>query len=287
VRRFVVIATSVVAALCTAGILARAAPAEIGVDQCVEANTAAQSLRREGNLRAAREQLALCVATSCPALVRDDCTRRLDELDRAQPTIVFDARDGEGHDVTDVTIAVDGRAAQPLEGLALAIDPGAHTFTFEAPGRFPKVTHKLVLREGEKGRRERILLGRTASTIVAVAPGSSPTAPPLGPQRVASLVTFGVGLVGVGAGVALLVHAQSKANDADAYCPGPVCSNDAALQMNHDARVAGNLATVAFAAGALGIAGGVVLWLTAQPSPSSPSTEVALVGSTLRLRGTW
>lgn len=291
-RYFVVPVTSVLVALSTPATLARAAPVEVGVDQCVAANTAAQSLRREGKLATAREQLRLCVDTNCPALVRDDCARRLDELDRAQPTIVFDARDSEGHDVSDVTLEVDGRTvAQRLEGLALAVDPGPHTFTFEAPGRFPKSTQKFVLREGEKGRQERILLGDPAPTIVAGGPRSSRTeAQPLGAQRVASLVTMGVGLAGVGTGVALLVQAKSKANDADAYCPGTVCSNDAALRMNHDARVAGNLATVAFAAGALAIAGGIVLWLTARSSPSSPSSpsaEVALVGGTLRLRGAW
>ena len=280
--------TSVLVALFTSSIL-WAAPAEVGVDRCVEANTAAQSLRREGKLAAAHEQLALCVDTSCPALVRDDCARRLDELDRAQPTIVFDARDSEGHDVSDVTVEVDGRTvAKRLEGLALAIDPGPHTFTFEAPGHLPKVTQKFLLREGEKGRRERILLGGPAPMVAAGGARRAPTeAPSLGAQRVASLVSLGAGVVGVGVGVAFLTQAKSKANDADAICAGSICSSEAALQMNHDARVAGNVATVAFAAGALGIAGGVVLWLTAPSSPSSARAEVALVGSTLRVRGAW
>jgi hypothetical protein len=57
--------------------------------------------------------------------------------------------------------------------------------------------------------------------------------------------------------------------------------------MSHDAKVAGDRATVAMVIGAAGVAGGVVLWLTAKRSPSSPSAEVALVGGTLRLRGTW
>ena len=283
-----VITTSVLVALVISPTL-EAAPAEVGVDRCVEANTLAQSLRREGKLAAAHEQLALCVDTSCPALVRDDCARRLDDLDRAQPTIVFDARDGEGHDVTDVTVEVDGRTvAKRLDGLALAVDPGPHTFTFEAPGHHPKVTQKFVLREGEKGRRERILLGGPAPMVAALEAGPARMqAPSLGAQRVASLVTLGVGVVGVGAGVAFLTRAKSKSNDADSICPGSICQSDAALQMNHDARTAGNLATVAFAVGALGIAGGVALWLTAPSSPSSPRAEVALVGSTLHLRGTW
>jgi hypothetical protein len=108
----------------------------------------------------------------------------------------------------------------------------------------------------------------------------------LGSQRVIALAALGIGLVGVGTGVAFAVQAKAKSSDADAYCPGSSCANDAALRMNHDARVAGDVATVAFAVGAAGIAGAVVLWLTAK-SPSSPSAEVALVGNTLRLRGTW
>jgi hypothetical protein len=112
-------------------------------------------------------------------------------------------------------------------------------------------------------------------------------AAPLGTQRVASLVVLGAGIVGVGTGVAFAVHANAKADDANAYCPETKCTSDAALAMNHEARVAGDRATVAFVMGAAAIAGGVVLWLTAKPSPRAPSAEVALVGGTLRLRGTW
>src|SRR5258708_23948300 len=147
--------------------------------------------------------------------------------------------------------------------MVVHVDPGEHTFTFEVKGRPQKVTRRLVLREGEKRRREQILLGGT------VPPASSRVgATPLGAQRVASLVTLGVGLVGIGTGAALAVQAKAKSNDADAYCPGRVCANDAALRMNHDARTAGNLATVAFTVGAAGIAGAVVLWLTVKPSSS-------------------
>jgi len=288
--RYSMLATaSVLVVLGAPATIARAAPEAGGIDRCVGANTTAQSLRRDGKFGAARAQLAMCVDASCPTLVRDDCSQLLDELNRAQPTIVFAARDNQGHDVSEVTVEVDGRPlVQRLDGIAIAVDPGEHTFTFEVQGRPPKVTRRFVLHEGEKARREQILLGGTALPVASgVSPSSREEATPLGAQRVVSLVALGVGLVGIGTGVAFAVQAKGKANDADAYCPGSVCANDAALRMNHDARVAGNLATVAFAAGAAGIAGAVVLWLTAKPSPSSPSSEVALVGGTLRLRGTW
>lgn len=291
-RYFMITAASVFIVLGIPTPVARAAPADVGVDRCVVADTTAQSLRREGKFGAAIRELAMCVDASCPALVRDDCNQRLDELERAQPTIVLDAKDNEGHDLSDVTVEIDGRPfAQRLDGIALAVDPGEHTFTFEMKGGASKVTQKFVLREGEKGRREQILVGGAASPVAAGGPpprGSSHVQPaPLGAQRLASLVTLGVGLVGIGAGAALAVEAKAKAKDADAYCPRTTCANDAAVQMNHDARVAGNLATVAFAVGAAGVAGAVVLWLTAKPSPTSPGAELALVGGTLRLRGTW
>jgi len=270
--------------------IARAEPADVSVDRCVGANTAAQSLRREGKLGAARAELAVCVDAKCPALVRDDCTQRLDELERAQPTIVLEAKDNQGHDVSEATVEVDGRPfTQRLDGIAMAVEPGEHTFTFEVKG-FPKLAQKFVLREGEKGRREQILLGGALqpAAMGGTSLRSSPVdATPLGVQRVASLVALGAGLVGAAAGVAFAVEAKAKANDADAYCPRTVCANDAALRMNQDARVAGNLATGAFVVGAAGIAGAVVLWLTAKPSPSSPTAEVALVGGTLRVQGTW
>jgi hypothetical protein len=269
--------------------LARAAE-EGGVDRCVRADTAAQSLRRDGKFGAARAELAKCVDASCPALVRDDCNQRLDELERAQPTIVFDVRDGQGHDVSDVSVDLDGRPlAQRLDGIAIAVEPGEHTFTFDTKGRQPTLTRKFVLREGEKARREPILLGGAVPVAASVSPlgPSRVQATPLGTQRVIALAALGVGLVGIGTGAAFAVRAKAKASDADESCPVNVCANDAALRMNHDARVAGNWATVAFAAGAAGVAGAVVLWLTAKPSASSPSAEVALVGSTVRLQGTW
>jgi hypothetical protein len=290
-RHFIFTTASVLLAFGALAPVARAAPGGVALDRCVGANTTAQSLRREGKFGAARAELATCIDASCPTLVRDDCTQRLDELDRAQPTIVFDAKDDDGHDVSEVAVEIDGRPFAPrLGGTALPVDPGEHTFTFEMQGRPSKVTRKLVLREFEKGRRESILFGSPALPVAAKGVALAPTrveATPLGAQRVASIVALGLGVVGIGTGVAFAVQAKAKANDADAYCPATKCTNDAALEMNRDARAAADRATVAFAVGAAAVAGGVVLWLTSKPSPSSPTAEVALVGNTLRLRGTW
>jgi hypothetical protein len=101
-----------------------AARADMTKAQCVDANVSAQDLRRDGKLSAAREQLVKCAERSCPALVRDDCTRRLDEVDKAEPTIAFEVK-AAGADVFAVTVTVDGKPwTDTLEGKPIPADPG-------------------------------------------------------------------------------------------------------------------------------------------------------------------
>ena len=49
----------------------------------MDADDAAQDLRLEGKLQAAREQLLICTSPSCPRAVREDCAQRLEELNAA------------------------------------------------------------------------------------------------------------------------------------------------------------------------------------------------------------
>jgi hypothetical protein len=268
------------------------------VDRCVDANTRAQSLRHDERLGEAREMLKRCADPACPDLVRDDCTQLLDDLDRAQPTIVFDAKDEAGRDLSAVNVLIDGHPfAERLEGIAVPADPGAHTFTFETRGH-PAVTRELVIREGEKNRRERVVLtvepGPTgalspaASAPLPAPPTSAPAAPPaLGTQRTGALAVAAAGLVGLGTGAALALLAKSKSDDANAYCPRADCPNAQALTMNRDALILANAATVAFIAGAAGVAAAGLLWWTARPSSVRPSAALGLGGPRIVFRATW
>jgi hypothetical protein len=155
-----------------------AALADMTKDECIEANAKGQDLRHDGKLSAAREQLRACATSSCPALVRYDCTRRLDELDQIQPTIVFVAKDASGRDVTGVTVTVDGRPlTDKLDGTELPVDPGEHVFTFTAPAQ-PPVSKTLVLAVGEKDRREVVVVGGKSP---AALPGGRAGGPELAP----------------------------------------------------------------------------------------------------------
>jgi hypothetical protein len=266
------------------------------LDRCVDADTRAQSLRQAGMLGEAREQLKRCADASCPSLVRADCTQLLDDLDRAQPTVVFDVKDDTGHDLADVNVQIDGHPfANRLEGVALPADPGAHVFTFEAPGRSP-VTRQIVVKEGEKSRRESIVLRSPGSSVtigVAASPPNalmSPARAPaegIGTQKVSALIVGAFGVVALGAGGALALVARSKNDDANAFCPGLTCSNPQALNMNREALTWGDAATVAIVSGAVGVGAAAALWLTARPSSNRSSVSVGLDATSVAVRGSW
>jgi hypothetical protein len=185
--------------------------ADVPTDRCIGGNAKAQWLRQAGKFDEAREQLKSCAQASCPGMVRDDCMQRLDELERAQPTIVFDVKDSAGNDVSAVAVTVDGRRlVDRLDGRAIGVDSGDHTFTFTVAGRSP-VSRTLLLHEGEKGRREHVVVPASAQSSrpeVSAEPATEDRHP--SPWRAIGLATAGVGVVGLGVGVALGVVAVKK-----------------------------------------------------------------------------
>jgi hypothetical protein len=281
-------------ALVLSGFLASSAYADGTKQQCVDADQRGQDLRRDGKLSAAREALTRCAATACPGLVRDDCTKRLDELEKAQPTILFGALDAAGNDVSAVKVTMDGQPfADRLGGAPLPVDPGEHTFIFELPGQ-PPVQKKLIIREGEKGRAERVTFTAPPAPPAPATPASSPAAAPVsdgsggggpGVAKVLAVAAGVVGVAGLGVGSAFGLVAISKKNDAQSACPG-VCANASDASKWSDAESAGNISTVAFIVGGVALAAGVVLWVTA-PSTSGPSAQVGVGPGAIEVAGTW
>jgi hypothetical protein len=241
-----------------------AARADLTKDQCVDANGKAQEARRQGRFSEARGLLQACANASCPKIVANDCAARLDDLDHAQPTVVFDARDPAGHDLSDVKVTVDGHAlAERLTGMALAVDPGHHTFMLEAPGQ-PPVTQELVLSEREQGRQVVVVVGR---------PAAGPATPAdVPPPRGISRRTVGLVVGGVGAGVlvagaifGLLASSAKSAYEKDCganiKAPPNQC-NGAGLSGHDDASTKAALSTGFFIGGGVLAAAGAVLWFT-------------------------
>ncbi len=152
-RRAVVAGATLALVTATVGMLAEVRPAQAGdKEDCVAASDAAQNLRGEKKLLAARKQLLQCVREVCPGPVKADCGIWLAEVEKSTPTIVISATDDKG-DLSTVQVFVDGQLlADKLEGAAIPIDPGAHAFRYVGPDGKTKEA-SIVIKEGEKNRR--------------------------------------------------------------------------------------------------------------------------------------
>lgn len=268
--------------------------------QCIKANTEAQSLRREGKLAESREQLKLCIAQKCPSLVRADCVKRLDELESVQPTVVFSVVDGQGRDLSDVKVVMDGRPfLERLQGVAVDADLGEHELTFIANGHAP-VTQRIVFREGEKARLVRVVISddgdergeaaadprKSASPPeVATEPGSDTIVTvtprehsPRSSRRTAGYIVGGVGLAGLAiGGVFGYLTLRNKSEQIDNCGSELSCADYAkATKAHEDAKSNGLVSTVAFVAGAAATGLGLVLVLSGRPSSRDTAASTTL-----------
>jgi len=182
------------------------------VQVCLAANGNAQSLRSEGKLRRAREELKACSQPTCPGAVQRDCAQWLREVEAALPSISFSAKDEAGHDLTDVRVLVDGEVlATELAGSAIAVDPGKHVFHFERDGSVP-FTQEILVNEGDKARRIDVTLAQ---------PHTPPPAPP--PTRRLSAGPFvlgGVGLAAIAFGFPFMANRNALVPDECKVVPG-------------------------------------------------------------------
>jgi hypothetical protein len=277
------------------GILLAASPSkadEPTKQECIAANESAQALRLAGMLRDARAKLSVCMASSCPGPVREDCAQRLDDLQRAIPTVVFDIKDASGRDLVDVKLSIDGSAVGNAGVTAVPLDPGPHAFRFEAAGA-ASVDKSVVLHEGERDWRISVVIGS------AVAP-SPQTPTPQGDQasntgtgdvrRVIGWIVGGAGVAAIGVGVIVGLVAKSSYDSAP-DCSGTQCTSRTGFNTSNSAIGTGNAATGIFVVGALATTAGVVLWLTAPKAASTgasgPSLNVGLILGGAVARGTF
>lgn len=249
-------------------------PARADDAACIAASEQGLTLRRQGKLQDALKQLAACADPSCPGEVKTECASRIADVDKAMPTLVLAATDGSGNDLRDVKVSMDGAPlVTTLDGRPLSIDPGTHTFHFEVAGQ-PPVDKTLIVREGEKDRREVVTLGTPPP---APAPAPAPAVATPSPswwttQRTLAIISGGVGVVGLGlgglfGGLAISDQSQEKSNCSSGSCPNRGQANQDYSTGNANATGS----TVAFIAGGVFLAAGAVLYFTAH-DPSSAAT---------------
>jgi hypothetical protein len=278
-------------ALASTAVAPRASAADPTMSDCMIANENASKLHADRKLRQAREQAAMCAAETCPTELHDTCRQRVADLNKAIPTIVFRAKDPSGADLTAVKVTMDGQAlAERLEGTAISVDPGQHTFRFETVGQAP-VEQTLLIQEGEKERAVAMSFG--AGSAAPAPAGALPSSPPASTpsdgstQRTIGLVVGGVGVAGLVLGTVFGVVALSTKGS---HCSNGLCDPGSASNVYSQATIS----TVGFVAGGILLAGGAVLFFLA-PKGGSEETAASLsvapmVGSStggLQLAGRW
>ena len=257
----------VVAAAC----LTQVAQAQtVSKDECIDANEAAQKLKREGALSQARAKLQLCLRPECPGPVRADCAELSAAVDAAMPSIVFDARDAHGVRLVNVRVTMDGKPlAEQLDGTPISVDPGSHGFEFAAPGQ-PSTSEHVYFESGEKRQMRVDLVDKTGPLLIRLGLG-----------------TGVVGVVAVSLGAYWGLQAKSTYNDAKAQCPdGPTSCSAQGIVGGQDAHDQASRSTVAFALGGVLLAGGATMyWLGSKMSVAPVTTGRADGG--LVVSGVW
>jgi hypothetical protein len=218
--------------------------------ECIAASEKAQQLRDEHKLTQAREKLLSCGREVCPGPVKKDCAEQLADLDRKMPSVVIRAKDKAGNDAVAVKVSADGMPlGETLDGRAIPIDPGVHTFRFEMAGAEP-IEQKVVVAEGEQNRTVMASFGG-----VGEAPGGKSSFP------VAGVVVGGLGLV---AGVIAPIFwsmGLSEKSDLEGTCAPPKGAGCTDSQIS-SVRTKLAIGDVFLGVGIVGVAVGTVLIVT-------------------------
>lgn len=249
-------------------------------EACVDAHSRGQDARDQGKITLARKLFLTCAQSGCPAAVQGDCARFADDLSNLQPTVNFVARDGNGNDLPNTSVYVDGMlVATSIDGRPVDIDPGNHTVKFSNAGKDEVVT--VVIGSGEKGRVVQARFG--TATVLPVTSGEASlttTAPkPKGPTvthpKGSLAVAIGGGVVAV-AGGALAFYGKSQipsqcelSSHECAAPPGDPVFDDAS-----SAASTMNLGIIAAGVGVAAMAGGLVWYFAgAQTIKESPTQQ--------------
>lgn len=194
-------------------------------------------------------------------------------------------------------------------GVGVAVDPGEHEVTAQAPGRRAWSVKAKVTGEGTSVTVTiPSLEAERPQAVSALDPAAAPAAPPPAvvsetspapshagsTQRTIGLITGAAGIVVVGVGAYFGITAASdksgyQAHEANGRCADPTCQTD-----SQNAVSAGNLSTAFVAIGAAVVVGGAVVWLTApKPHPERSAMTARIVPSVtprlagLSLEGSW
>lgn len=253
-----------------AGGVAWAAPP---TKRCIEAAESGQQLRSAGKLVEARKAFGVCTAPACPAAVRRDCARWIEEVDTAQPTVSVRLEDEKGNEVTEGKVVLDGHETmKPAAGRAVPVDPGAHRFVWmRSEGH---IEEELVIREGERNRTIILRAPRAATSGTSGPPTPDRTGDRSSSSSPVPWILAGVGILALGGGTAFWVTGLGQRSDLERTC---AAAHTCAMDDIDASRTKLIIGDVLAGVGIVALAGAAFLFLTRADDPptrqagSSPS----------------
>jgi hypothetical protein len=263
---------------------------------CLDAAAKGQTMRDQHDLIGARDRFRACSAGGCPAVVQRDCATWLNEVDATLPSVIVSAKSGAGADLVDVHVSVDGQPLlSHLDGSAVPMNPGAHTFHFEAAAG--TLDRQVLVREGDKRVEVSVVIGAPVKTPAssslssATSPAPAPPSTSASPSASSSWRTVGWVLGGVGVAglvVGTVFGTAAVVDKNNAHCADSVCDPGTVNGIKRDALVS----DVGWIAGGLLAAGGLALvlfpphahgaetgGLRIAPSVSASGTGIVMGGS--------
>jgi hypothetical protein len=178
-----------------------------------------------------------------------------------------------GPPIPDLVVVRDGAAIAPSSyGVAIPVDPGAHTVTATAPGRVPWSSPTTIAAAGEVVTVVIPELPSRPAPPAAVASAALPEAD----RRLtpATWITAGIGAAGIGFGTVLGLSARSLWQQARPGCDASHGCTDAAFALAERSRHDATLSTVGFAIGGASLIAGAVLYLR---SPRDPDRHTRVI----------
>ncbi len=248
----------------------------------------ARALAQNGKLVEASERF-LEVARSTPAEddpsvfaeARQQATTEHEALQSRIPTVQITL---EGADASAVEVAVDGKVlATTLIGVPVSLNPGTRSIT--ATRGSEAVTETVTLKEGD---RESVVLRLAAGASTEAAPETTPdpgsgattaVEPDRGgvSQRTWGYVALGIGGAGLLTGTVSHFAAKGKQRDLEDVCQDEACPTS--TQSDIDSyNTLKSVAKVGVVIGAVGVAAGTVLLITAPKKEPKAASVSAFIG---------
>jgi hypothetical protein len=201
-------------------VLAKEAHADERVE-CAAAYEYTQRSQQRSELLSAAEHAERCARPTCPALLRDECSRWIGEIRQKLPGLMVHVRAADGCTRDAAKIEVSGTSRKDVESESWLVDPGRHDVRVTDPVSGREKTESIDFAPGE--RRD---IDVDFAPPDAVCGGKSAPPPPRPqptlPRTSLMIASIGGGLVLLGATLGV-VGAVKRGDLADCK---PNCSSD-------------------------------------------------------------